>query len=118
MPSSARATHPSCSSIWRRSRRDTRWPGTARPEAAKRPSILPDISTTSSRPMPAMQIEHRFTVQRFLGYVRTWSATTRLIAERGEAPVQAFEHALLAEWGDPEVSRVLRWPLVVLAGRV
>jgi predicted kinase/ubiquinone/menaquinone biosynthesis C-methylase UbiE len=53
---------------------------------------------------------------QLLGYVRTWSAVQRYVAERGEDPVDRLERELVSMWdvGSMKVT----WPLKVRAGRV
>ena len=53
-----------------------------------------------------------------VGYLRTWSAVTRFVRDQGRDPIELVEGDLLSAWGDPERVRPVRWPLVVLAGRV
>jgi SAM-dependent methyltransferase len=52
---------------------------------------------------------------RFLGYLRTWSATARYVEQRGEDPVMLFEQRLQSFWN--EGSRVVAWPLAMRIGR-
>jgi hypothetical protein len=52
----------------------------------------------------------------FIGYVRTWSATARYIAENGTAAVERLEADLGVHWGDPEKPRVVDAPLYLRAG--
>jgi SAM-dependent methyltransferase len=66
---------------------------------------------------PEFLMEHRWTLAGLVGYLRSWSAVQRCIADRGVDPVAEAEDRLRAAWGEPEVPRTVRWPLVVLAGR-
>lgn len=68
--------------------------------------------------LPAMELEMRWTLEELAGYVRTWSATARYVAERGIDPVVEIEQSLSRDWGDPRQARGIRWPLHVRAGRV
>ncbi|HUQ98910.1 MAG TPA: methyltransferase domain-containing protein [Gemmatimonadaceae bacterium] len=67
---------------------------------------------------PRLMLEMRWTLRELAGYLRSWSATSRYVAEHGSDPVEAVEKALAAEWGDEHQTRVVRWPLYVRAGRV
>jgi SAM-dependent methyltransferase len=65
---------------------------------------------------PALLLVREWTLAEVAGYVRSWSATVRYATEHGTDPVMAFEADVAREWGDPATRRVIRWPLVVLAG--
>lgn len=69
-------------------------------------------------PAPGFVIESGLTLEGFLGYVGTWSATRRFIEARGEDPVPALRATLAGEWDGPGFVRAIRWPLAVLAGRL
>ena len=66
---------------------------------------------------PPFEMETRWTLAALLGYVATWSATTRFRGARGFDPVPALGEALARPWGDPEEARRIRWPLTLRAGR-
>lgn len=55
-------------------------------------------------------------LERFLSYLRTWSAVKRYEDARGEDPVCSIEEELAAAWGDPAEVREVRFPLKVRAG--
>ena len=65
-----------------------------------------------------LEIAAGVTLDEFLGYVGTWSATLARAADRMERPVDRLHEALAADWPDPDERRVARWPLWVRAGRV
>jgi SAM-dependent methyltransferase len=68
--------------------------------------------------LPSVAIEQQLTLDAFAGYVGTWSATQRYVAERGGDPVAALVAALAPLWGGGGTgSRTVRWPLAVRAGR-
>jgi len=52
-----------------------------------------------------------------IGYVRTWSATQRFIAQKNSDPLIALRSRLLPPWGAPEQDRRLTWPLYLRVGR-
>lgn len=66
---------------------------------------------------PAFELEMRWTLPELAGYLRTWSATARFVAEHGTDPVEQVEKSLAADWGDPVDRRVIRWPLALRAGK-
>lgn len=68
--------------------------------------------------LPATELEMRWTLAELAGYLRTWSATARYAAEHGFDPVLDVEKSLSRDWGDPQKSRVIRWPLRLRAGKI
>lgn len=67
---------------------------------------------------PAFQIERQWTLDQFLGYLRSWSATQRYVRQKGADPVAAQQASFQDAWGDRTASRSIRWPVTVLAGQV
>ena len=65
--------------------------------------------------LPPFVIEQDLTLDAFVGYVRTWSATQRYTAARGRDPIPDLVRALASAWGS--AARRVRWPLSVRAGR-
>lgn len=65
--------------------------------------------------MPELAMEESWTCEQMCGYLRTWSATRRFMADRGCDPVEPVERRLGGLWG-PE-KRVVVWPLVTRVGR-
>lgn len=63
--------------------------------------------------VPALHIERSWNWQDLDGYVGTWSATRRAIADGAERVVTDGLAALADAWGDPEIRRPVRWPLTV-----
>lgn len=68
-------------------------------------------------PAPAFAIEADLSLHELLGYVRSWSAVGRFIAERGYDPVNELAGELAPLWGDADSRRRVVWPLAVHAGR-
>jgi SAM-dependent methyltransferase len=66
---------------------------------------------------PDFEMETHWSLAALLGYVATWSATTRFRRSRGFDPVPALGEELARAWGDPAESRRIRWPLAIRAGR-
>ena len=65
---------------------------------------------------PAFSIRADWTLEQELGYLGTWSATSRAARETGRDPVEQVRPALEAVWPPGERLRVL-WPITVRAGR-
>ena len=66
---------------------------------------------------PAMDLGMMWTLPELAGYLRTWSATSRFVAERGFDPVVDVELSLAEDWGDLDTPRQITWPLYIRAGR-
>lgn len=70
---------------------------------------MPQISS----PRFAMTVD--WTVVQMLGYLRTWSASQRYVADKGRDPVSLIEDRLVTAWGN--TGREVRWPLDLKVGR-
>lgn len=68
-------------------------------------------------PAPALAIEERWDLPRFLGYLGTWSAVSRRRKRTGADPVAALAGPLAEVWGPAERVREIRFPLAIRAGR-
>lgn len=66
---------------------------------------------------PAFEMETRWPLGALLGYVGTWSATSRFRAAKGFDPVARLARDLASTWGKPEEPRRVRWPLAFRVGR-
>lgn len=64
---------------------------------------------------PSASLQTAWTLPHLLGYLRSWSATARFVADRGFDPVMALERELEPLWGSAE--QRMCWPLSVRAGR-
>jgi SAM-dependent methyltransferase len=68
--------------------------------------------------VPQFTLSRECTLPELIGYVRTWSATARYVAEHGMAEVEQLEADLARHWGDPGKPRVVDAPLHLRAGYV
>jgi len=68
--------------------------------------------------VPAFEMMERWTLDQLVGYIRTWSATSRYRHARNEDPVPELHAKLGAVWPDPDQPKRVWWPLSVRAGRV
>src|SRR4029079_10290649 len=66
--------------------------------------------------VPKFALSRELTLPALIGYVRTWSATARYIAENGTAALERLEADLLQLWGDPLKARLVEAPLYLRAG--
>ena len=66
---------------------------------------------------PKFEMTAQWSLERFLGYLQTWSSTQRFIAAKGSDPVKQVIDELRAAWGYPRQIRDVTWPLTVRLGR-
>ncbi len=78
----------------------------------------------ASIPFPFVEVEppkfvlsRECTLAELMGYVRTWSATARYVAELGTAAVEVLEADLARHWGEPSTRHRVDAPLFLRAGR-
>lgn len=67
---------------------------------------------------PRFEYEARWSLDRLVFYVRTWSACRRYWKETGRDPIETVQEELEAAWGDPKEPRRVCWPVFLRAGRV
>ena len=67
---------------------------------------------------PEYEMARRWTLRELLGYIGTWSAVQRYRRANDDGMMAAFGRRMSEEWGDPQVPREVRWPLIVRCGRV
>ena len=65
---------------------------------------------------PAFAMHADWTVDGFLAYLRSWSASQRHLVARGHDAVTEVEAAIRADWGD--APRTVRWDLHLRVGCV
>lgn len=65
---------------------------------------------------PDLRIEREWSANDFLGYVATWSAVRRAREDRQGDMLAAFSRDLLELWGNPEVTRMISWPITMRLG--
>lgn len=65
---------------------------------------------------PALDMRSRWRLEQLLGYLGTWSATTRYRAARRQDPLELVADDLAAAWGDPGAVKEVRWPLHLRVG--
>jgi SAM-dependent methyltransferase len=67
--------------------------------------------------VPAFDMQVQWTLPQYLDYLRSWSASQRFLADRGEDAVSLVAAAFAQAWGDPARPRTIDWPLSVRVGR-
>jgi hypothetical protein len=60
-------------------------------------------------------MKERWRLPQLLGYLRSWSATSRYLQAKGRDPIEPFGKALAPLWG--EGARLVEWPLGLRIGR-
>lgn len=67
---------------------------------------------------PPLEMRAEWSLEKLLGYIRTWSGVRRMIEAAGPEPFEALAQGLSAAWGDPNRERTVRWPLSMRLGPV
>ena len=65
---------------------------------------------------PSFQMNANWNMEQLLGYLRSWSATQRFMAARGEDPLEQIRGELRGIWGNPRQRRRVTWPLILRVG--
>jgi len=90
------------------------WPPERRlVESGYRTIAFPFEEVTS----PAFAMTTDWRLPELLGYLRTWSATTRCREATGRDPVGALAPEVEALWGPMDRARRVTWPLALRVGR-
>jgi hypothetical protein len=66
---------------------------------------------------PTFALSRDLNLDELIGYVRTWSATARYVAEHGPAAVEQLRGDLVRHWGDPSGRHRVDAPLSLRAGK-
>lgn len=72
---------------------------------------LPGIAT------PQLEIRLEWSLEQLVGYLRTWSAVSAYEKHNGHNPLDPLQNELRRAWGDARQTRVICWPLHLIAGR-
>ncbi|MFP3874554.1 MAG: class I SAM-dependent methyltransferase, partial [Thiohalophilus sp.] len=65
----------------------------------------------------AFHIQAHWTLSDVIGYLTTWSATQRYLADHNHNPLPELEQQIAEHWPDPNEPMAVRWPIHLLAGR-
>jgi SAM-dependent methyltransferase len=68
--------------------------------------------------LPGFNMEVLWSLEGYVGYLRSWSATQAYIKKNGKDPLELVGEELLQAWGDPATSRKILWPMTIRAGWV
>ncbi|MFN2637678.1 MAG: class I SAM-dependent methyltransferase [Gemmatimonadaceae bacterium] len=66
--------------------------------------------------MPRLVLEKRWTLEELAGYIRSWSAVGRYSEAMRTDAVADLQNDLAAVWGEPQMPRLVQWPLHIRAG--
>lgn len=66
---------------------------------------------------PAFHIQAEWTLPEVVGYLATWSATRRYLADHDHNPLPELEQRLAEHWPDPSKPKPIQWPIFLVAGR-
>lgn len=67
--------------------------------------------------VPEFEMGEHWTLEQLVGYVRTWSATSRYRQALNDDPTIGLQARLLEVWREPDEVRRVVWPLTVRVGR-
>ncbi len=67
--------------------------------------------------VPSFVMRCDWTLDQYLGYLRSWSACQRMLEATGRDAVSEIAERAGRAWGEPDLVRSARWPLTVRAGR-
>jgi hypothetical protein len=68
--------------------------------------------------LPAFNMELQWTLEGYVGYLRSWSATQNYIKKNGKDPLEWVGEELMQAWGDPKTTRPVLWPMTIRAGYI
>jgi SAM-dependent methyltransferase len=69
-------------------------------------------------PSPAFKMQTRWGAQDMVGFIYSWSATQRYLAENGTNALEAVGAELERAWGSPDEKRLVQWPLYLRVGKI
>lgn len=67
-------------------------------------------------PAPGFAMQERWTLERLLGYLGTWSAVNRCRKDTGRDPLEPLAEELSAVWRGADATRTVRWPVHLRIG--
>jgi len=71
------------------------------------PFPFPEVRT------PRFEMSAEWNLEHLIGYLRSWSASQRYIAEKNRDPIAEIADDLRATWGGPDQPRRIVWPLTL-----
>lgn len=65
---------------------------------------------------PEFRASHHWDLERFLGYLNTWSAAKRFHRDKGYSPVDEIRDAMSHLWENPKEEKNVTWPIRMRIG--
>ena len=69
-------------------------------------------------PSHEFEIKVNWKLSELLGYYASWSATQSYIRENGDNPIELIFEDLFYDWGDPDIKKELKCPIVLKIGKL
>jgi ubiquinone/menaquinone biosynthesis C-methylase UbiE len=67
---------------------------------------------------PALTMHMMWNLEQLLGYISTWSVLKQARQSLGIDPLKSLRAELVAMWGNPQQTKLVKWPLALRIGRV
>lgn len=67
---------------------------------------------------PEFNMQAEWDLYQLAGFIDSWSGSQRYRTALGQLPSRIIWPELLEAWGDPDMRRVIRWPLYLRVGQV
>jgi ubiquinone/menaquinone biosynthesis C-methylase UbiE len=67
---------------------------------------------------PPFTMEHSWSLNTLLGYLKTWSATQTAFQKLKHDPIQEIKERLEKAWGNPTHQRNVKWELALRVGKI
>jgi SAM-dependent methyltransferase len=68
--------------------------------------------------VPRFEMTARWSLERYLAYIQTWSAVKRFSKHHQSDPIDPYRSAFVQAWGGDQHEREIHWPIAVRLGRV
>jgi ubiquinone/menaquinone biosynthesis C-methylase UbiE len=68
--------------------------------------------------VPAFAMTAEWNVGQLIGYLLTWSATQRFIAQNSDRLIRDLTNRLQSDWGALENTKLIQWPLHLRIGHI
>ena len=68
-------------------------------------------------PSPTLIMEHDWTLDQFLGYLRSWSAVVYFEEEQKQNPIELIRKKLTSTWKTEDQKMFIQWPLTLRVGK-
>lgn len=62
---------------------------------------------------PVFYMSAEWSLPQITGYLNTWSAAKKYQEEVGVNPVEMLNDEISGIWGEPEITRLIKWPLSI-----